>query len=78
VNVAPETCRAKTEKNKLDLLHLFGILFINPRCTETRNSISDVFTALLLLYLKFVNNFEKETEDESISSTSFHVLHKTL
>jgi hypothetical protein len=30
VNVAPETCRAKkTKKNKLDLLHLVGILFIN-------------------------------------------------
>jgi hypothetical protein len=28
----------KTKKNKLDLLHLVGILFINPRCTETRNS----------------------------------------
>jgi hypothetical protein len=25
VNVAPETCRAKTKKNKLDLLHLVGI-----------------------------------------------------
>jgi hypothetical protein len=28
VNVAPETCRAKNEENKLDLLHLVGILFI--------------------------------------------------
>jgi hypothetical protein len=26
------------KKNKLDLLHLVGILFIKPRCTETRNS----------------------------------------
>jgi hypothetical protein len=24
--------------SELDLLHLDGILFINPRCTETRNS----------------------------------------
>jgi hypothetical protein len=38
VNVAPETCREKNEENKLDLLHLVGILFIKPRCTETRNS----------------------------------------
>jgi hypothetical protein len=28
VNVAPETCREKNEENKLDLLHLVGILFI--------------------------------------------------
>jgi hypothetical protein len=41
VNVAPETCRAKKRReNKLDLLHLVGILFINPRCTETRNSMT--------------------------------------
>jgi hypothetical protein len=38
VNVAPETCREKNEENKLDLLHLIGILFIKPRCTKTRNS----------------------------------------
>jgi hypothetical protein len=29
MNVAPETCREKNEENKLDLLHLVGILFIN-------------------------------------------------
>jgi hypothetical protein len=38
VNVAPETCREKNEENKLDVLHLVGILFVKPRCTETRNS----------------------------------------
>jgi hypothetical protein len=28
----------RTKENKIDLLHLVGILFIKPRCTETRNS----------------------------------------
>jgi hypothetical protein len=35
---APKHVEQRTKENKLDLLHLVGILFIKPRCTETRNS----------------------------------------
>jgi hypothetical protein len=34
----PKHVEQRTKKNKLDLLHLVGILFIKSRCTETRNS----------------------------------------
>jgi hypothetical protein len=37
MNKIPTRC---SKSSLLDLLHLVGILFINPRCTETRNSKS--------------------------------------
>jgi hypothetical protein len=53
VNVAPETCREKNEENKLDLLHLVGILFIMTIffliefVMQTGCVLCDVWTKLL-------------------------------